>query len=317
MTAKRFKVISLYILVTMLAVVFLTSCAATDYYMGSSDIMMEDAAMETRYVQQEPAAAEKAPDTDYDTMVHNGRVGEGNLRHVIRTGSIELTVKDTRETINEVRSIVEQSGGMISNSNVYEAREDQYNAHLTLRVQNNDFDRVMDRLQNLGKARNVQTGTDDVTMQYIDLESRLNNQKAQEERLIEILDIAETLEEVLEVERELHRVRGEIETMTARLNHLKDQVSYATINLTIREETVPTEEISPLAFENLGESIGQAFIGSINFILKALSFMVVAFAALLPVLIILGITAVLIFLLVRKFSKRKKTSAGELESGQE
>ncbi len=317
MTAKRFKVISLFILVTMLAGFLLTSCAATDYYMGSSDIRMEDAAMETHYVQEEPAAAEKTPDTDYDTMVHNGRVGEGNLRHVIRTGSIELTVTDTREKISDVRSIVEQSGGMISSSNVYEAREGQYSAHLTLRVPNDNFDRVMDQLQTLGKERNVQTGTDDVTMQYIDLESRLNNQKAQEERLIEILDIAQTLEEVLEVERELHRVRGEIETMTARLNHLKDQVSYSTITLTIREEAVPTEEISPLAFENLGKSVGQAFIGSINFILKAVSFMVVAFAALLPVLITLGIAAILIYLPVRKFSKRRKTAAGELDAGQE
>lgn len=315
MTAKNIKVI-LCTLIIVMAGLLLTSCAAADRYMGSDHVDREDMIMAPEQA-QERAVAEEAPTADLDIKVLDEKIGESKLRHVIRTGSIELTVTDTQDKISEVRSIVEGANGLISSSNVYEIRDGQYGAHLTLRVPNNNFDQVMEQLQALGKTKNVQTGTDDVTMQYIDLESRLNNQKVQEERLREILDMAETVEEVLEVERELNRVRGEIETMTAQLTHLKDQVSYSTINLTIREETIPTEKISSGAFENLGNKIGEAFVGSVNFILNAVSYMIIAFSALLPILIVLGIVVAIILLLVRSLIKRNKTVTENTEIEQE
>ncbi len=309
MDVKKIKLL-VYTMLIVLAALLLTSCAVTDHYMEADYVVMEDMPMAPEEA-QERAVIEEAPAKDLDIKVLDERVGESKMRHVIRTGSIELTVKDTRDKINEVRSIVEGADGLISSSNVYEIREDQYAANLTLRVPNNNFDPVMEQLQALGRAKNVQTGSADVTMQYIDLESRLNNQKVQEERLREILDMAETVEEVLEVERELHRVRGEIETMTAQFNHLKDQVSFSTINLTIREETIPTEKISSGPFENLGSRISVAFTGSVNFILNAVSYMIIVFSALLPVLIILGIVAAIIALLVRSSIKRKKIKTEE------
>ena len=142
-------------------------------------------------------------------------------------------------------------------------------------------------------------------MHYLDLESRLKNQQAQEARLVEILEMAETVEEVLEVEKELYRVRGEIESMTAQFTQLQDQVSYATINLSLREETIPTENISQNAFENLGERIMQALIGSINFILNAISALIIALIAIIPVLIVIGVFVIVILWIVRKVKARK------------
>ncbi len=307
MNAKKIKLM-FYTMLTILAALLLTSCAAADHYMDSDHVAMEDIPMAPEQA-QERALAEEAPIADLDIKVLDEQIGESKLRHVIRTGSIELTVTSTRDKISEVRSIVEGADGLISSSNIYEVREDQYAAHLTLRVPNKNFDLVMEQLQDLGRAKNVQTGSADVTMQYIDLQSRLSNQKVQEERLREILDMAETVEEVLEVERELNRVRGEIETMTAQFNHLKDQVLFSTINLTIREERIPTEMISSGPFENLGSRISVAFTGSVNFILNAVSYMIIAFSALLPVLIILGVIVAIIALLVRSLIKRKKTKA--------
>ncbi len=315
MTAIKNKPIILIILVAFLTAAFFTSCSAPGHYFGSVDSVMEDRDMGPYHEIEERAIAEEALGTNFeDTKVLDERVGDSRVRHVIRTGSIDLTVTDTREKISEVRGIVEASDGMISSSNIYEVREGRYGANLTLRVPNSYFDRVMEQLEELGTASNVQTGTDDVTMQYIDLESRLNNQKAQEERLVEILEMAETVEEVLEVERELYRVRGEVETMTAQLNHLEDRVSYSTIYLNLREEAISTEVISPNAFENLGGRIEQAFIGSINFILNGISVLIIILSALLPILIILGVVVLIVVLLVRRVSRRKKAAvekAGE------
>lgn len=306
MPKKKFVLLIALILVTGLAGMLLTSCGAASF--ESQDEAGGDYGTSDSSSPAPEYAMASAESLEPDMKRVDDGVGETTLRHVIRTGSIDLAVSDTRETIKEIRSIVKKGDGIISSSYIYEIREGQYGAYLTLRIPEKLFDAVMEQLEAFGKATNIQTGLDDVTMQYVDLESRLNNQKAQEVRLVEILEMAETVEEVLEVERELYRIRGEIEVMTAQFTYLQDQVSYATINLSLEEEENPTENISPGAFDNFGGRIMQAFIGSINFVLNAFSKVTIAFSALLPVLIVLGLPIFLIILLVRKLTKRKQAA---------
>jgi len=308
MSRNLFKSRLLLMVLIGFSLLVISSCAAPAYYMGADEAVFEDADYAPA---PEERAAMEATDTDYKTYTNGEVAGERHVRHVIRNGSIELTVSDTREKIRDIHNIAEEAGGVISNSNIYEMREGQYGANLTLRIPENNFSRVMNELETLGKARNIQTGSDDVTMQYVDLESRLNNQKAQEERLIEILEMAETVEDVLEIERELYRVRGEIESMTAQLNHLDDLVSLATIHVNLREEAIPTGELTTGPFEGLWSRIVQTFTGSINFILNATSIVIIALTALLPVLFILAVITFLTVIVVRKLSKRKRANVSQ------
>ncbi len=313
MPIRKISLLIAFTLVIGLAGILLTSCAAASYLSPqevSVDYWESDGyypAPEAEYAREagEPLAPESK------VIINGSKVGETTLRHVIRNGSIDLTVKDTRETMREIQALVNNAGGIVSNSNIYEMREGQFGAYLTLRVPEKVFDAIMEQLETYGKPSNVQTSADDVTMHYVDLESRLKNQKAQENRLVEILAMAETVEEVLEVERELFRVRGDIEAMTVQLTRLQDQVSYATITLTLREETIPTESISPGAFENFGKRLSQTFIGSINFVMNAVSVIILVFAAILPVSLVLGLFVLLVVLLIRKLSKRKPAPAGK------
>lgn len=300
----------------LLAVIFLLGLA-----LSSCAAPAEDSAMDTMEIAKErhdvyPSSPEEGiydewdTDSDFGAEVSNKEVmepgaGRTGLRHVIRTGSIEITVKDTRMTVDEVRVLVSNAGGIISNSYIHETREGQYGARLTLRVPEKQFETVLGKLEELGKATNINTELEDVTMHYVDLESRLNNQKAQEKRLAEILNMAENVEEVLEVERELFRVRGEIESMSAQLTRLKDLVNYATLNLSVREETIATETISPQAFHNLGNRIMGTLIGSINFILNSASILIIIIAALLPVFILLALIGLAVWLIIRRRIKRK------------
>lgn len=308
MNKNFFKSKILVMALIVFSLFVISSCAAPAYYMGTEEAAVEDVAVDYAPAPEERAAM-GPHDADYDTFADGAVAGEKHVRHVIRNGSIELTVSDTREKISDIHSIAEEAGGVISNSNIYEMREGQYGANLTLRIPQNNFSRVMNELETLGKARNIQTGSDDVTMQYVDLESRLNNQKAQEERLIEILEMAETVEDVLEIERELYRVRGEIESMTAQLNRLDDLVSLATIQVNLREEAIPTGELTTGPFEGLWSKMVQTFTGSINFILNATSIIIIAFSALLPVLIILAVIAFIIVVVIRNLSKRRRAKA--------
>lgn len=315
MSGKKIILIGLFSLILALTMVVFTSCSAAD----SIDSYAPAAYVETEdyYPAEDYAIDAEAPRAaDPEIISVNGSKGEQiSLRHVILTGSIELSVRDTREAIKEIRELVLNYGGIVYSSNIYEIKEGQYGARMTLRIPQKNFDQVMDHLETKGKASNVQTGMEDVTMQYIDLDSRLKNQKAQEKRLIEILDMAETVEDVLEIERELFRVRGEIEYISAQFTQLQDRIAFATINLTLREDTIPTEVISPGAFENFGTRIKETFVGSINFVLNAISFILIALAALLPVMILLGILALIIIFCVRRSSRKKNISAAKKAKG--
>ncbi len=317
MPGRKSALIALMVVLVGLTGLQITSCGITAEHDLSEPLqeqveMAPDQPVEN-HIHEEQAKIEAERGT-VDQGTIDQRVDDPALRHVIRRGSIDLTVKDSRTMVQEIRDIVKDFEGIVSNSYLYEIREGQYGARMTLRIPEKHFEAVLDQLETLGKVTNIQTELEDVTMQYVDLESRLNNQKAQEERLTEILEMAETVEEVLEVEKELYRIRGEIESMSARLTRLEDQITYSTINISLREETIPTETISPAVFQNLGSRIAQAFIGGTNFILNAVSVLIVVLSALIPALIIIVIIGVIIFLFIRRHIKHKAITK---KSGQE
>ncbi len=177
MSRKRLALVTLLTLFVFIIGMILTSCGA------SSDYASEDASYD--YAESVPYpgddyAMSSAEAGDGAVKRVDGGVGEVTTRYMIRNGSLDLSVKDTRESIREIRTMIEDTGGIVSSSYIYEIREGQFGAYLTLRVPERLFDQTMQQLETYGKATNVQTGVDDVTMQYVDLESRLNNQKAQE-----------------------------------------------------------------------------------------------------------------------------------------
>lgn len=306
MAVKKIVMYFTIALMIVFAGTVLTSCGAADYSENrgvQSDetvVSKENLAPGDVGDRQEDSVPAPAP-----PWVNGGMVGDNVLRHEIRNGSIDLTVKDTRETVRNIRLMVTREKGIVSNSSVFVVKEGLYGAYMTLRIPVARFDALMEQLETLGEAANVSAGAQDVTMQYLDLESRLNNQKAQEIRLLEILEIAKTVEEVLQVEKELFRVRGEIESMTAQFAYLQDQVVFSTINVSLTEEDIPTEAISPRPFENLGSRMMKAFIGSINFMLNVISRIIIALTALLPALLIMALLVTVSWHTVRKLSRRK------------
>ncbi len=298
------------LVIICLSGLLLSSCGSAAV-MDSGGVSSDYA--EESYAPAPPAEmAERSVEDSYTEVKRiDGVVGDNALRYVVRNGSIDLTVQNTRETIKNIQDFVTAADGIISYSYLYEIREGVYGANLTIRVPQERFDSIMAQLESLGKAANIQTGQEDVTMQYVDLESRLNNQKAQEARLVEILEMANNVEEVLEVERELSRGRGEIESMTAQFRFLSDQVNYSTIEVSIKEEIDPTQTISPGAFDKFGERLLQSFIGGVNFVFRAISSVAVALVALLPVIILLGILGYLIWIITRRATRKKKAAAEE------
>lgn len=246
-------------------------------------------------------------DYDYDGMERAQQDGQSQVkpRYVIREGHLTLTVLDTYETVEKIEQMTASSGGIISESNVFQFREGQYAAELTLRIPEMEFDSFIGRLQDLGEAADVQKNSEDVTLPYLDMETRIKNLKAEEERLREILAQAGNVEEILQVERELFRVRGEIEAMTTEFTHLQDLVALSTIRLAIREEVIGAQNISQKPFENMGKRLKEALFRSINFVSSAAAFVIVALTTLLPALIIIGLPVILVIRLIRLLRQKR------------
>jgi hypothetical protein len=304
MKRKAFVRFITVVLLAALAALSLTSCGASE-----KAASLPGSGKDYAYSDYE-AVDNAAPDAYGSRGAEQVNVvGSSEIRHKIRNGSMNLTVKNTRETVKTIQGISSAAGGVISGSYIYEMREGLYAANITLRVPVTQFDAIMDQLQELGKAAEINQNEDDVTMQYLDLESRIKNLNAQEERLREILEMANTVEDVLAVERELSRVRGEIEVMTTHFTYLQDQVSYSTINLYIREEYIATQNISPAPFENLGARMREALVRSVNFIMAVFAGLLIAFSTMLPVLFILALFIFIIWRLIARAAKRKTPAA--------
>jgi hypothetical protein len=155
---------------------------------------------------------------------------------LIRTARLDLLIEDYDAARPALERILAAAGGMISDAEIshYGA---YLSAALTLRVPAESLDRVLRELRALGKVEHEGLGTEDVTRQYVDTDARLRNLTQTETRLRALLDSQTgNLSSILEVEREITRVRGEIEVLTSQLQQLDERVALSTIRLGLREE---------------------------------------------------------------------------------
>ncbi|WP_048193658.1 DUF4349 domain-containing protein [Methanococcoides methylutens] len=190
--------------------------------------------------------------------------GSSITRKVITTSDVSLEVKDAPEAVDSIGNIAFEYDGYVSSSSVYDTYygdSESMSGYITIRVPAADHDTVLDRIEALGKVTSRSTSGVDVTEEYIDVEARLSNMEKQEQRLQEILDMATTVEEVLEVEKELGRVRGEIESLTGRLNYLNDRIDFSTISVSVSEPRNITHSWG--LRDALSDSV-RGFIASVN-----------------------------------------------------
>jgi hypothetical protein len=197
---------------------------------------------------------------------------------VIRTATLRLVAKDFDAARASVEAIVAQAGGFLDQVTVNSAAGTARTLTGTVRVPANRLTDALVRLRQLGQVTEDTQGSEDVTDQIVDLDARLANARATEKRLNDILqNRTGKLSDVLDVERELARVRLEIERMDAERVNLGRRVSYATITLEIGEERKVGLEVGPLslgtrlrvAAADGVEAALESVVGTVLFVLRA------------------------------------------------
>ena len=180
----------------------------------------------------EPRPALEKP----ETSVAAGESGSWNLqglaseRQIISQASLDLEMSDVNAAATQLRGLVQSFGGFIEHISTSGGLNPEYGTAV-IRVPGDRLLEALDAIERLGRAVGQTLGQHDVTGEAIDLEARLRSERSTEESLLKLLDRAESVSDVLTVERELNRVRANIEQLQGQLDFIRRSVSLATITV--------------------------------------------------------------------------------------
>lgn len=249
-----------------------TNPAATAPEMARKVAGIGSAAVQDAAVQ----APEPAPPAPNAAATSQGTAAQIAPSMLIRTGSASIEVEKLDPAIIEVRQLATQLGGYIANSSISGGRDQIRSATLELKIPAARYDQAVSGLGGIGRVENVTTNVEDVGEEFVDISARVANAKRLEERLVSLLATRTgRLEDVLAVERELARVRQEIERYEGRLRYLRTRAAVSTLSVTVHEP-------APLLGQNPGENpilaaLRQAwrnFVGFIAWLIASLGVLV-------------------------------------------
>jgi hypothetical protein len=180
--------------------------------------------------------------------LQNFNAGTAAPTMVIRTGQAFIEVEKVDPAVLKIRQLAAQFGGYITNSSVTGGRDQIRQATLELKIPAPKYEEAVGSLSTIGKVETVSSNAQDVGEEFVDVTARVNNARRLEDRLIALLaNRTGKLDEVLRVERELARVREEIERYEGRLRYLTSRVALSTLTITVHEP-------APILGNNPGEN---------------------------------------------------------------
>jgi len=226
-------------------------------------------------------------------------------RKIIHRAELQLNVKKLENTQLIIEKKVSEYGGYIVESNVHRESDESISAQLTVRIPEQHFQKFLTDAEGESVEvlnRNV-TG-EDVTEQYIDLESRVKSKRIVEKRLLEFMGKAVKTEDLLNISSDLSKVQEEIELIVGKMKYLENQTSFSTIEIAMYENSV---SVPGLDSKNLDtwEKTKKQLATSTNFIFATVSGLIVFFIGNLPVLLLLLLVGIGIYFGIKKINKPK------------
>lgn len=155
-------------------------------------------------------------------------------RMLITTADLSLEVRSAKKTHDQLAGIASKAGGYVTVSSLT-GEEGAQSGAVAMRVPAAKYASVLAEVSKLGKVLSKQEKGEDVTEEFVDLQSRIRNLKREEEAFLVVLKKATRVPDILAVERELSRVRGEIEQAVGRAKYLENQVALSTVNVSFNE----------------------------------------------------------------------------------
>lgn len=230
---------------------------------------------------------------------------------IIYSADLSMETLEFDNAIADLEQMIKQLGGFVESSSVstnsryyYGQSNKARRADYTIRVPSEKFEPMLNGVSDIGNVLNIHKYTENITSQYYDTAARLKVYQAQEERLLELLKDAETVEDIITIEDKLTEVRYSIESMTTTLRNWDRQVSYSTVYLSVQEVVEYTPE------PDIG--FGAKFVNSIKSGLeRAVDFLkglAIVIAEALPTTILAVIFVLLVVFVVRTIVRKVRNA---------
>ncbi len=225
---------------------------------------------------------------------------------IIYSASVNVETTDFDASLAGLDALVKRYGGFVEssslNGNNYYSQSRGYtssrSADYVLRIPSARFNELMTSLSELGNVPYSYTYTENITAQYYDVDARLTACRTQEARLLEMMEKAETVEDLIRIEDRLADLRYQIESLQSTLKNWDRQVSYSSVNLHLSEVAVYTPTEEPGYLSQLKDAVADGFEATGRFF-RDLS---LGLAELLPLLIVV---VVLLLILLPRMKKRR------------
>lgn len=230
-------------------------------------------------------------------MAGSGGIVDG--AKIIKNADVTLWVDDVESTADAVADVAAKYDGVVSNSQLGNngyvpypyasgtAASEIDSGWVQIRVPADKLEAALTDISALGDVRSTSTSTGDVTTQYVDMAARLDNLKASEARMRELLAQAETVADAIAVESELSRLRGEIDSLEGQLRYLDEQIDMSGISVNISKVPSPGS-----VFDDF--SLSELFTNALRGALKVVEWVITVAVALVPVALVVWIVALIV-----------------------
>lgn len=237
----------------------------------------------------------------------SGAAPEGSPEKLIYSASATVETTEFDGTIEKLSALVEQYGGFVESSSVngsnYYTQSRGYSstryASYVIRVPSDKFSALMGSLSTLGNVPYSHTYTENITAQYYDTDARLTAYQTQEARLLEMMEAAKTVEDLIAIEEKLTELRYQIESLQSTLKNWDRQVAYSTLDLEVQEVV----EYTPESRMSYGQELALALSSGLKRTGEFFKDLLLLIVGALPALVIL---AVVLAILIPVWKKRRK-----------
>ncbi|MBQ7067497.1 MAG: DUF4349 domain-containing protein [Lachnospiraceae bacterium] len=303
----------LSVILGLMAVCFgLTACGASSK--DSAMEMTEEYAM-TNYAtddvyETEEAVAEGASMDNGSGETLSEQESVGANRKLIKNVRMTIETEEFDSLTQKLSDKVESLGGYMESAyvdglSINAGYDSTRSASYTARIPADKLDKFVTEVASISNVLNKSETVEDVTLSYVDLESKKKTLQIEQERLTSLLEEADSIETIVALESRLTEVRYELETMESQLRTYDNLVDYATIYLEVRE----VERVTPVAPQSALEKMSEGFVESIYDIGRGFKNFVIGFVIVLPYLVVWAFIIFILVKIIKGLIKRKQKKA--------
>lgn len=263
---------------------------------ASVDVEMEEAAV---------ADMEAGGEASYDTTTTANQQAAQTGRKLIKRISLDMETLEFDTFMNELEQTITRFDGYIEDSNIYYGTYDyrkSRNASITVRIPANSLDSFVNNIGNKATITNKYESAEDITLSYLDTDSRKKALEIQQERLLELLKKAETMEDIIALESRLSEVTYDLERAQSTINNYDNLITYSTVNINLNEITRITNPEDETAAARIKAGLNNTLYdmkeSSIEF--------TIWFVTNLPYILVIVIIAVIILLTIKNHKSHQR-----------